>query len=51
MLEGDDSGRGGGKLYQRLGISPLELDSPQSSIEGPLEAPSWGRNHLMGFDC
>jgi hypothetical protein len=32
----------GGFLYHRLVLSPPESDAPQISIEGPLEAPSWG---------
>ena len=43
LMKGDGSGLWGGKVYQLLGLSPLEVDTPQTSMQRPLEAPSSGR--------
>jgi hypothetical protein len=40
VMKGDASGRGGGKLYRPLGISPYEVDPPQTFIQRTLEARS-----------
>jgi hypothetical protein len=40
VLKGDDSSRGGEKLYQPLGLPPREVDQPLTFIQRTLEARS-----------